>query len=812
MRRLPIALLLAVLLLAAPGVGMAQADVQTRATLSWDTDATDIDLHIWDEGGAHAWYFDQEGIADAQLSTDITQGYGPEHFEDFVAEDDRTYSYGLCYYASNRDDGVVPDTVATVVITNPDGTTRTIRRRLRHEGDAFFLGSSPESAQGYTPDDASWCRNASSYHPPSDDGGVGQTGDGGGSPGATFGGCDRTRRRIGPVEICSDQITASGSSYIMTGNVRIDGSVGVDGPVTLNPGAQTITSAAPVTLSEQRPGVSTPVATGRLSIDAKPVKDAVSGRDNLATVTLVAPQLQPLSAAGLDVSLSTITGGNLQMYLDARDGGGLIASAKLGLPLPVKQATLGNVAIGIHGSSPAAVRLLGGDVQFGEFDLGGGWKISGLKLAYAEATDTWTASGGFATPAFGVDVSGSLVKGQLDSIGLSVSRDVPIGTTGFILSSVGGSVSGLVNPPLKIALTASGRWGGVPGVSQVSLIYLKGVKLEVSFDGKISLGGNVSFLKADGSPVTGTLQVGAGLAPFSASGSLKAEFKFAGVDLASQAQVKMNAQHFTASGKATGKLRGLTLGSAEGVVSEVGAGGFGKLCIGAFGRCATTTTIGFGMQWKNFPGWPEWIGSDVSRYVTLARSRQTTITVEAGRPLLMIDAIGASGVPVIHLRGPDGTRYTSTRRRSNAIPVADPATNYAGLTILRPDAGRWVVTQVEGGGQTRLRAQTVRRIVRVTPRAIKTHGTKRKPLKRKGGGIRVRWTSSGLPSGTKVDLYVSPTRKDLGIRLATRRGVRSGYAIHRKSLLPGANYVQLVVMRNGVAVDRRIFTKPIWIR
>jgi hypothetical protein len=808
-----LALALAVLLAGALAT-TARADNQVRATLSWDTDATDIDLHIWDVGGNHAWYNDRDGIIGAQLSADITQGFGPESFEDFYAEDDRTYAYGLCYYASNRDDGRVPDTVATVIITDPDGATHTLKRRLRAQGDAFLLGSSPATdASAYVPDDPSWCRNATTVHPPSDDGGVGQAGDGGGSPGSTFAGCERTRRRVGAVEVCADQVVPSGSSYIMSGNVRLDGSVGVDGPVTLNPDALTITSAAPVTLSEQRPGQTIPVAAGVLAVDAKPVKDSVSGRDNLATISLKAPVPQALSIAGLDVSLLTLTGGNLQMYLDGRDGGGLIATAKVGLPLPVKQASQADVSVGIHGSSAAPVRLLGGAVQFPDFDLGAGWKVSALKLAYSEANDTWAASGGFVTPAFGLDVSGSLVKGQLDSFGLSVSRDVPIGTTGFILSSVGGSVSGLVTPPLKISLTASGRWGSVPGLPQVSVIYLKGVTLSVSFDGKLSLGGKVSLIKADGSPVNGEMQLQTALSPFAASGSLKANMSFLGVELDTDASLKMNGQHFTAGGKASGKLRGMSLGSAQGVVSETGAGGFGEVCIlGAFGHCAKRVTIGFGMEWRKFPSLPDWIGSDVSRYVTVARAKKTTILVGAGKPLLMIDALGTGGVPVIHLRAPDGTNYVSTRKRKDAIPVTDATNNYAGLTILAPDPGRWTVTKIDGAGSTRVRAQTVRRIKRVTPRRIATRSSNRKRLARKGGAIQVRWTSAGLPAGTKVDVYVSQNPKDLGVAVAGGRRVRGSYALRRRALASGVNYVHLLVVRHGVTLDRRNVPGSIWMK
>ena len=61
---------------AAPG---AHAETN-RATLTWNTDNTDVDLHVWDANGAHAWFADPVGIPGASLSDDNTQGFGPETF------------------------------------------------------------------------------------------------------------------------------------------------------------------------------------------------------------------------------------------------------------------------------------------------------------------------------------------------------------------------------------------------------------------------------------------------------------------------------------------------------------------------------------------------------------------------------------------------------------------------------------------------------------------------------------------------------------------------------------------------------------
>ena len=61
-----------------------------RALISWDT-ATDIDLHVVDAEGNHAFYGDTEAIPDAVLSPDDTSGFGPETFTDNRTPSDRSF-------------------------------------------------------------------------------------------------------------------------------------------------------------------------------------------------------------------------------------------------------------------------------------------------------------------------------------------------------------------------------------------------------------------------------------------------------------------------------------------------------------------------------------------------------------------------------------------------------------------------------------------------------------------------------------------------------------------------------------------------
>jgi tetratricopeptide (TPR) repeat protein len=51
-----------------------------RFVLNWETDANDVDFHIHDGGGGHAYYSSKVLPSGGELYADITRGYGPECF------------------------------------------------------------------------------------------------------------------------------------------------------------------------------------------------------------------------------------------------------------------------------------------------------------------------------------------------------------------------------------------------------------------------------------------------------------------------------------------------------------------------------------------------------------------------------------------------------------------------------------------------------------------------------------------------------------------------------------------------------------
>ena len=53
---------------------------EIRFILVWETDANDVDFHIYDKDKQHAFYSSKELASGGALYADLTGGYGPECF------------------------------------------------------------------------------------------------------------------------------------------------------------------------------------------------------------------------------------------------------------------------------------------------------------------------------------------------------------------------------------------------------------------------------------------------------------------------------------------------------------------------------------------------------------------------------------------------------------------------------------------------------------------------------------------------------------------------------------------------------------
>jgi tetratricopeptide (TPR) repeat protein len=89
-----------------------------RFVLSWETDANDVDLHVYDRRGAHAYYSQKTLPSGGELYADVTTGYGPECFT-IRDPDDEAAPYNLRVHYYSR--GPMGYGMGTVHVIRHDG-------------------------------------------------------------------------------------------------------------------------------------------------------------------------------------------------------------------------------------------------------------------------------------------------------------------------------------------------------------------------------------------------------------------------------------------------------------------------------------------------------------------------------------------------------------------------------------------------------------------------------------------------------------------------------------------------------------------
>ena len=70
----------------------------TRFILHWESDANDVDLHVFDNRGNHAYYSNRELPGGGELADDVTTGYGPEFFTIKGTAKHQPYALQAHYY------------------------------------------------------------------------------------------------------------------------------------------------------------------------------------------------------------------------------------------------------------------------------------------------------------------------------------------------------------------------------------------------------------------------------------------------------------------------------------------------------------------------------------------------------------------------------------------------------------------------------------------------------------------------------------------------------------------------------------------
>jgi hypothetical protein len=75
--------------------GIAEGAPSVRFVLNWETDANDVDFHIHDGKGGHAYYGARQLASGGELYADVTTGYGPECFTIRGPAQGRAFPYRL---------------------------------------------------------------------------------------------------------------------------------------------------------------------------------------------------------------------------------------------------------------------------------------------------------------------------------------------------------------------------------------------------------------------------------------------------------------------------------------------------------------------------------------------------------------------------------------------------------------------------------------------------------------------------------------------------------------------------------------------
>jgi uncharacterized protein YfaP (DUF2135 family) len=99
----------------------ARTGVKLRVVLSWDSDGTDLDLHVVAPDGQHVFYGARVAANGGALDVDVTTGYGPEIFASPTPPAGTWHVY-VNYYGAGEQRDVI--TVAQLAVITDEGTPR----------------------------------------------------------------------------------------------------------------------------------------------------------------------------------------------------------------------------------------------------------------------------------------------------------------------------------------------------------------------------------------------------------------------------------------------------------------------------------------------------------------------------------------------------------------------------------------------------------------------------------------------------------------------------------------------------------------
>lgn len=100
--------------------GNGETPARLRVVLAWDSDNTDLDLHVLTPDGGHVWYGGRALANGGALDVDVTTGYGPEIFASPSPLPGQYLVY-VNYYGGGGDPQVAL-TTAQITLIGQEGT------------------------------------------------------------------------------------------------------------------------------------------------------------------------------------------------------------------------------------------------------------------------------------------------------------------------------------------------------------------------------------------------------------------------------------------------------------------------------------------------------------------------------------------------------------------------------------------------------------------------------------------------------------------------------------------------------------------
>jgi Ca-activated chloride channel homolog len=117
-------------------------DLDIRISMSWDADLTDVDLHVFEPEGEHAYYGHNLTEIGGLVSRDFREGYGPEEYVLRKALPG-AYTIKAHYYGSRQQAVTGPCTVTATVFTNygrEEEKKQVLMLRLDKPSDQVLVG------------------------------------------------------------------------------------------------------------------------------------------------------------------------------------------------------------------------------------------------------------------------------------------------------------------------------------------------------------------------------------------------------------------------------------------------------------------------------------------------------------------------------------------------------------------------------------------------------------------------------------------------------------------------------------------------